>query len=185
MSPGNVFEVRVNRLLLLGITAVGTVFLLAGLDGLFFRTVLDWSELETAKKWLWYAFLFFFIVCGGLVTLQSAWSFLFPPLMLRFGPEGVTFGTGFRYTPRTLAWQHVKSIGYGVDRTLTVLAQLQAGARVSFKEHPDVPPSLATSAGIGYSFNSLTLSWLYVNKLSWTIVSEGRRIAKLNGVNAG
>lgn len=172
MTDTDSFTVRVNRPLLLFLALIGVIFFLAGLDGLWFKTF-DWSFPSPV---LFIAFIIFFPVCGAIIMLNCFWYLLFPPVMLRFSTEGVTFATGFRYRPHTVPWRHVESIGYGVAVCATMKEQMAAGARVTFARTPEIPSAMATSMGLGYYDYSLTTFWLYADRFPWTIVEEGRRL---------
>jgi hypothetical protein len=172
------FEVRINRPLLLFFTLFGALFFRVGLDGAVYREWLEW-DFPPGLSWQFLAFCFFFLFCGGLISLNCLWYLIVPPLMLRFDEKGVTFGIGLRYNPYTIPWKHVKSIGYGADISLTMKDQFFAGPQITFAEDPEVPPYKATSMGIGYAFRKLTLNWLYANRFPWTVVREGERLWKV------
>jgi len=153
-----VFTVRVSRLLLFFLTDIGVIFVLAG----FFLIP---SVLPALLFWL----------LGGIVALQCGYYFLFPPVMLRFTPEGVTFGTGFRYKQFHIPWRHITAIGYGVNPTLTGWREKFAGVQITVADTPEAPAGLITSAGLGYAFRRLTIHWLYANRFPWTIIRAGRQ----------
>ena len=177
LMAAETFTVRVNRLILLFLGLVSALFFRVGLDGAFVREWLNWN-FPPGISWQFIAFCFFFLGCGGLIALNCLWYFIRPPVMLRFDEKGVTFGTGFRYRPHTIAWKHVEKIGYGAEACVTLKAQLFAGAAVVFRDDPGVPAFRAVSMGLGYSFRRLTLHWLYADRLPWTIVREGKSIFK-------
>ncbi len=156
MAAGE-FVVRVNRLLLLGLAAIGLLFVAAG----FFL-------IPTIAG----AVLFWLL--GGVVAAQCLWYALFPPVMLRLTADGLAFGTGFRYTPFFIPWQHVVSVDYGVAATMTAWREKFAGVSFTIADTPDVPAGKATSAGVSYMFRRLTIHWLYANRFPWTIARTAR-----------
>ena len=168
MAKGDVFEVRFGRVPMSLFGLIGALFLLAGLDMAVFHRVLTF-DVDPDKRILFGLLQLFFIAIGGVVVGNCGWYVLRPPVMLRLSPEGVTFGTGFRYRPFTIPWRHVKSAGYGLDRpNLSPLETWNAGFRVEFEPSPDVPAWKATSIGIGYAFHRLVISGLYANRFPWT-----------------
>jgi len=166
------FVVRVNRGILAGMAAIGGLFFLVGLDFTVFHAVFPAPDSTGA----YLGVLVFFLGVGGVIVANCVLYLPSPPVMLALTPEGLSFGTGFRYTPFTLPWSVVERVGYGVDgANATALAQLFAGVQVSFRDDPSVPQGLATSAGISFAFRQLTLHWLYMDRLAPTVVAEVER----------
>lgn len=116
-----------------------------------------------------------FWLLGGIIALNCFWLFLFPPVMLQFTPEGLSFGTGFRYRQFAIPWQHIVAIDYGINPSLTAHRELFGGVQVTVAEVPEVPASMITSAGVSYAFHRLTVHWLYANRFPWTVVKTGRQ----------
>ncbi len=173
----DVFVVKVNRICIAILLLIGALFLWIGLEYFYLGGFDDW-ELTEQPTWVYGAAWFFFIGCGGAVALQMFWYLFFPPTMLRIDREGISFGTGFRYTPRLFPWKHYKGVQLGVDGVLlTVAQQLMAGARIEFEPSGEIPSALITSIGIGYFMNRLTFDWRYTNRFSTTIVAETKRLA--------
>lgn len=173
----DVFIVKVGRFCLLFLGLIGALFFYVGLDGVWFRELLDWN-FQADKRWLFYAFCFFFIGCGGLIALQCFWYFLFPPILLKVDREGITIATGLRYNPRLFPWKHYKGARLGIDiPTSTVSQQIMAGAQIDFEPSSDNPSWLATSVGISYFNNTITIDFFYANRFSTTTVSETKRLA--------
>ena len=158
-----VFTGRVSRFLLFFLADLGLLFVLAGC--FLIPTI-------------WGALLFWLL--GGIVALQCGWYFLFPPVMLKFTPAGVSFGTGFRYKPFFIPWRQVVAVGYGVNPSLTGWREKFAGASMTMADTPEIPACLITSAGISYAFRRLTIHWLYASHFPWTIVREGRHFLEEN-----
>lgn len=171
MAP---FEVRVNRILLLGMAAIGALFFFVGLDAAFFRSILDWN-VSPENQTMFKLFLFFAVGIGGLITINCLWYMLFPPVMMRFDQEGIWIGTGLRYSLQKLPWTRVKTVGYGAGISVTTPQQLFAGMMITFEEGPDIPPHLVTSAGISYAFHMLTIHWAFADRFPWTIIEAAKQ----------
>lgn len=152
---------RVNRLLLLGMAALGLLFVAAG----FFL-------IPTI------AGAIFFWLLGGVVALNCLWLAIFPPVMLRFSREGLSFGTGFRYKQFFIPWKHIVAIDYGINPSMTAHRELFGGVQITVADTPEVPACLITSAGVSYAFRKLTIHWLYANHFPWTTVRAGRQLVE-------
>ena len=172
----DIFEVRVNRLILFCFALIGGLFLLAGLDMLVFGKVLDFD----LSLWGAVAVLVFFVGTGGAILANCALYLLKPPVMLRFSPQGVSFGTGFRYRHgEPFPWRLLQGAALSVDaNSATSLKQLMAGPQLTFAQDPAIPQSLATSAGLSYAFSMLTLNALFMNRLPRTVLRQAERFKK-------
>lgn len=159
-----VFTVQVSRFLLFFLADIGLLFVLAGC--FLIPTI-------------WGALLFWLL--GGIVALQCGFYFIFPPVMLQFTSQGMSFGMGFRYKLFFIPWKHITAISYGVNPTLTGWREKFAGVQITVADNPEVPVSLITSAGIGYAFRRITIHWLYANRFPWTIVEIGNRFKQQYG----
>jgi hypothetical protein len=164
MSNTGVYEIRLSRIPLFLLFLAGTAFCLAGLDIGFFHSVFPAFQVKPGSRTVFYLFLFFFAGCGGAIALQMFLYLVNPPVMFRASAEGISFGTGFRYTLYTIPWKSVKSIGAGVDSVqLAASRKLFAGLQVEFAHDPGLPSWMPTSIGVSYVFYCLTLSWWYMD----------------------
>ncbi|HNV72273.1 MAG TPA: hypothetical protein PKO06_21375 [Candidatus Ozemobacteraceae bacterium] len=169
MNQPQPLEVRLSRLCTAVLGAVGLLFFLVGLDLAYFRFLFDFTIGED-KKLIFYAFLFFANICGGLIFVQMVWYFLLPPLALRVDEKGITFATGFRYTPCFIEGKHVKSVGRGVTVDLTNKVDFLDVVVITFEPSPDIPSWKATPPGIQYFQHELSLSWFYRDTSSFRII---------------
>lgn len=174
----DVFEVRLSRRTLLLLVAVGLLFLLVGLDLVFFHRVFG-PDAGRANPLLFWAFNFFAIVIGGLIVANTAWYLIAPPIMLRISKDGVAFGTGLRYTPRVFPLASLESVEVVTgESSLEVMGKrriVETGVALGFERRGDIPSALATSAGIGYYNYVLTLSKTYTNRSPQEIAEAVRR----------
>lgn len=180
-----IFEVRVSRILLLVLAAVGALFVLVGCDSIF-HWFFSW-EIGAAQPWyLWGLFYLFFFGAAALIFWRCVTYLPDPPLLLRVGPEGIAFGASMTYQPYLIPWRHYDSATYGVD--LSDLAKLKADqgvgqliprAAICFKPDPEVPMAMATGAGLLFVCRVLVIFPAYANRLPWTIVAEVQRLAAI------
>lgn len=169
MSEPQPLEVRLSRLCTTVLGAVGLLFFVVGLDIAYFRTIFDFT-LTDDKKWIFYAFLFFANVCGGVIFIQMVWYFLLPPLIMRVDEKGITFATGFRYNPFFIEGKHVKSVGRGATVDLTNKVDILDVVVIAFEPSPDIPSWKATPPGVQYFQHELSLAWFYRDTSSFRII---------------
>ncbi len=162
----NSFEIRLSRIPLAVLFVAGCFFLFAGLDIGFFHSVFPNIGVNPDKKWIFYLFLLFFVGCGGAIAVQMLLYLINPPVMFRASPEGIAFGTGFRYRLHTIHWKYIESIHGGAD--LAAAGDLKIGLQVQFKNTNEIEGALPTSIGVVYQAYILTLSRMYMG----TSVSE-------------
>ncbi|HDP80785.1 MAG TPA: hypothetical protein ENN21_08075 [Spirochaetes bacterium] len=164
-DDGKTIEIRLSRIPLFLLFCGGLFFLAAGLDIGFFHRVIPDLQVENGRKAAFCLFEFFMIGCGGLISLQMLQYLLAPAVMMRADDKGISFGTGFRYRPFTIPWEHVAEIGVGIDRvSLIANKKIIAGFQVKFAERPDIPMMKASSIGISYINHVLTLNWAYMDR---------------------
>ena len=169
MSELEILEVRLSRIATSVLGSVALLFFITGLDIVYFKQVFDVSP-TAENKWVYYAFLF---VCFGLssaIIIQMVHYFLFPPLLLRVGPEGITFATGFRYNPFLIPGPYVKSIGRGITVDLTNKVNFFDVVSIQFIDAADIPSWKPTSVGVGYWQYCLNLEWFFRNTSSFKII---------------
>lgn len=169
MSEPQILEVRVSRLCTTVLGGVGLLFIVAGLDIGYFKTVLDFT-IGPEKKWILYAFIFFANVIGGVIFVQMVWYFFHPPLMMRVDEKGITFATRMRYVPFFIEGKYVKSVGRGITVDLTSQISFLDVVIVKFEESPDIPSWNATPPGMQYFQYELALSWFYRDTSSFKII---------------
>ncbi len=163
MVLDGVYEIRLSRIPLFLLFLAGTSFCLAGLDIGFFHSVFPAFQVKTGSRTVYYLFLFFFAGCGGAIAAQMLLYLARPPVMFRASAEGISFGTGFRYTLYTIPWKSLKSIGGGIDPVqLAANKKLFAGLQLEFAHDPGLPSWKPTSIGVSYVNYRLTLSWWYM-----------------------
>jgi hypothetical protein len=163
MTDDGVFQIRLSRIPLFLLFLAGAAFCLAGLDIAFFHSVFPAFQVKPGSKVVFYLFILFFAGCGGAIAVQMLLYLVLPPVMFRASVEGISFGTGFRYTLYTIPWKSVNAMGAGVDSAqLIVNKNIFAGLQVEFAHDPGLPSWLPTSIGVSYVFYTLTLSWIYM-----------------------
>lgn len=155
--------IRLSRIPLFFLFIVGSLFFVAGLDIVFFHTILDFSGEDQSKSTL-YVFAFFTIGIGGLVAIQMLLYIISPPITLLATEKGLSFATGFRYKLYTIPWSYVDKIGTGIDKTILILnKKVVAGLQIEFKKSKEIESWKATSIGVAYFNYVLTLNWFYMN----------------------
>ena len=182
MADVNVLEVRVSRKLLLVLTAVGLLFLLAGLEIGYFQKIVGpgFTGDKVVVKWL---FLFFSVICGGAIFINCLIYFFVPPLLLKVTPEKITFGTGLRYNPFEISARFVeKAESFTKQSDLEVdgkRATVDGGAFLYLKNDPSIPSQLTTSMGIKYSNFKLEVESRYADLSGPEIVQKTKEILGL------
>ncbi len=177
MSAQDVFEVRIFRVSLLVFFIIGLAFLLVGLDALIFKKFLNYPP-HPGQELLYFFFKLFFVVVGGLVVWKEGLYLLKPPVMMRVSGDGISFGTGLGYEQRLFAWKHFEKAVYGIGyRMLSASPDAAVGLEVRFRESPDVPAGLATSAGIYYANYTLWLDRRYMGTSIKKTIEAIRRFA--------
>jgi hypothetical protein len=173
----NVFEVRVFRISLLVFFTVGLAFFVVGLDALIFHRIFTYTT-PPGKEVLYFFFKLFFVVIGGLIVAKEGIYLVRPPVMMRVSAEGISFGTGMGYEERLFLWSHVERATYGLGyRMLSASPDAAVGLEVKFKESPEIPAGLATSAGIYYANYTLWLDRRYMGTSIKKTIDAIRRFA--------
>jgi hypothetical protein len=177
LANQDVFEVKVFRLSLLVFFIIGLAFLIVGLDALVFKTILNYPP-HPGREALYFFFKLFFVVVGGLIVWKEAVYFVRPPVMLRVSAEGISFGTGLSYEQRLFEWKHFEKAVYGIGyRMLSASPDAAVGLEVRFRESPEIPAGLATSAGIYYANYALWLDRRYMGTSIKKTIEAIRRFA--------
>ncbi|MBP7737987.1 MAG: hypothetical protein KA369_18560 [Spirochaetes bacterium] len=159
------YDVPLSRIPLFLLFLIGLLFLVVGLDLGLFHVIFPYFSIDPEKKLIFYAFLLFAVGCGGAIVAQMLLYLAKPPVMFRVSTDGISFGTGFRYTLFTIPWKYVDSVSFGVEPTkLIANKQIMAGLQIAIANSPDIPSSKPTSIGVLYVFNCLTLSWIYMGR---------------------
>ncbi len=182
MAEAEMLEVRVSRKLLFVLTVVGLVFLMVGLDLGYFQKVFgpDFTGDRVIVKWL---FLFFSVICGGAIFLNSIIYLIVPPVMLRVSKDKIVFGTGMRYSPFTISAAMVERV-----ESFTTLSNLEVngkketvdgGACLYFKNDPSLPSQQTTSMGIKYENYKLEISSTYADLSGPEIAARTKGILQL------
>lgn len=181
MASNGAFEVRVSRKLLLLLTVVGLVFLLVGLDIGFFHKVVgpEFGQDKPIVKWL---FLFFAVICGGVIAVNCFIYLIFPPLMLRVTKETITFAVGLRYNPFDVPTRLLESVTtYTQESNLEVngkKAIVEGGAELILKNDSSIPSQKTTSMGVAYVNYTIRIQSTYANTSGQQIVEEVNKIIK-------
>lgn len=161
-----VLVVRVSRLLLLLLCAVGLLFVLAGLDLAHFGWVLG-TDFGADKPFLRVIFILFAMGIGGIIAVVQAWFLLVPPVMLRVDDQSVTFGTGLWYKPLAIPRKALASVEvFTQESEVEVMGKRKivvGGVALTFKAAPGIPESVGTSAGIAYADHTLLLYKKYMD----------------------
>lgn len=177
----DVFEVRVFRLSLLFFFIIGLAFLIVGLDALVFKTILNYSP-HPGREILYFFFKLFFVVIGGLIVWKEGLYLLRPPVMMRVSADGISFGTGMGYEQRLFEWKYFEKAVYGIGyRMLSASPDAAIGLEVRFKQSPDIPAGLATSAGVYYANYALWLDRRYMGASIKKTIQAIRRFAPAGG----
>ncbi len=159
------YDVPLSRLPLFLLFLLGSLFLVVGFDLALVHALFPYFSIEQEKKLIFYAFLLFAIGCGGVIAVQMLLYMIKPPVMFRVSPEGISFGTGFRYTLFTIPWKYVGDVRIGLEKSkLIANRQVTAGLQITIRNSPEAPSAKATSIGVMYAFNCLTLSRLYMGR---------------------
>lgn len=177
MSHQDVFEVKVFRVSLLLFFIIGLAFLIVGLDALIFQKILNYPP-HPGREVLYFFFKLFFVVIGGLIVWKEGMYLIKPPVMMRVSTDGISFGTGMGYEQRLLPWKHFEKAVYGIGyRMLSASPDAAVGLEVRFKESPEIPAGLATSAGIYYANYALWLDRRYMGTSIKKTIEAIRRFA--------
>ncbi len=167
MVKENTFEVRVSRWLLLLIILVGLLFLLVGWDLTFSHIVFDRGMGNDSPILTW-AFRVFALAIGVIIIVTQGYNLIIPPVMMRVSQEGISFGTGARYTPRVIPLKYLRSVEtYQEESMLELMGRrriVEGGVALQFERAGDIPSGLATSAGVMYSDYCLRLRKAYMNR---------------------
>jgi hypothetical protein len=130
----------------------------ASLDIVYFKTILNLDSVG-APPWVLYAFVFFMVICGGVIWLQMLWYMIFPPLMVRIDEKGITFMTSMRYgSPYFVPGKWVKGCSYMLRADLTSIDPVVATS-IEFDQVPELPSYSSTPMGIGYWGYRLIISF--------------------------
>jgi len=176
------YDVPLSRIPLFLLFLAGAFFLVVGLDLGLLHIIFPYFSIDPEKKLVFYAFLLFAVGCGGAITAQMLLYLAKPPVMFRVSPEGISFGTGFRYTLFTIPWKYVESVSFGVEPTkLLVNKRIMAGLQIAIANSPDIPSNKPTSIGVLYVFNSLTLSWIYMGRPAGEVRDKILEMKKKHG----
>ncbi len=177
MARQDVFEVKVFRLSLFIFFIVGLAFLIVGLDALIFKVIFNYPP-HPGQEVLYFFFKLFFVVVGGLIVWKEGLYLIRPPVMMRVSADGISFGTGMGYEQRLFSWSHFEKAVYGIGyRMLSASTDAAVGLEVRFKESPDIPAGLATSAGIYYANYALWLDRRYMGTSIKKTIEAIRRFA--------
>jgi hypothetical protein len=173
----DVFEVKIFRLTLLLIFILGLAFLVVGLDALVFKAILNYPP-HPGREVLYFFFKLFFVVIGGLIVWKEGMYLVRPPVMMRISPEGISFGTGMGYEQRLFEWKYFEKATYGIGyRMLSASPDAAVGLEVRFKQSPEIPAGLATSAGVYYANYTLWLDRRYMGTSIKKTIEAIRRFA--------
>jgi hypothetical protein len=177
MSSQGVFEVKVFRLSLFFFFIIGLAFLIVGLDALVFKAILNYPP-HPGREVLYFFFKLFFVVVGGLVVWKEGLYLLRPPVMMRVSAYGISFGTGMGYEQRLFDWKYFDKAVYGIGyRMLSASPDAAVGLEVRFKQSPEIPAGLATSAGVYYANYTLWLDRRYMGTSIKKTIEAIRRSA--------
>lgn len=172
------YEIRLSRLPLLLLLCAGVFFLFAGLDIGFLHTLFPAFDVAPDKRWILYLFLLFFVGGGAAVTLQMASYLVNPPVMFRADPDGVAFGTGFRYRLQVIPWRYVETVSAGVDLSKVAAGISGVGLQIVFRQTTEIPGALATSIGVAYGGYQMSLSLVYMGRPLKEAVSVVQQMQK-------
>jgi hypothetical protein len=177
MISQDVFEVKVFRLSLFFFFIIGLSFLIVGLDALVFKTILNYP-VQPGREILHFFFKLFFVVVGGLIVWKEGLYLLRPPVMMRVSTDGISFGTGMGYEQRLFDWKYFEKAVYGIGyRMLSASPDAAVGLEVRFKQSPEIPAGLGTSAGIYYANYALWLDRRYMGTSIKKTIEAIRRFA--------
>jgi hypothetical protein len=159
------YDVTLSRLPLFLFFLMGSLFLVVGLDLALMHVLFPYFSIEQGKMLIFYAFLLFAIGCGGAIAVQMLLYMIKPPVMFRASPEGISFATGFRYNLFTIPWKYVEDVTLGMGKSKHIASrQVTADLQIIIKSSPEMPSAKATSMGVMYAFNCLTLSWTFMGR---------------------
>ncbi len=177
MARQDVFEVKVFRLSLLVFFIIGLAFLIVGLDALIFKTILNYPP-HPGREIIYFFMKLFFVVVGGLIVWKEGLYLIRPPVMMRVSADGISFGTGMGYEQRLFGWDCFEKAVYGIGyRMLSASPDAAIGLEVRFKQSPEIPAGLATSAGIYYAGYALWLDRRYMGTSIRKTIEAIRRFA--------
>jgi len=157
--------VKNSRILIALLLGVGGLFVVVGIILLVFW-VTGIFNLDSTKVWIFVVFEFFAIAIGGAITVSQIINFIRPFVMFKTDEKGIYFGTGFRYQLYFVPWELVQSATVETPENFALLGVLKNcdNVRIILKPDSNLPSSMATSAGIMYIANNLTLDGSYIDK---------------------
>jgi hypothetical protein len=177
VAAQDVFEVKVFRVSLFVFFIIGLAFLIMGLDALIFKRILTYPP-HPGQEGLYFLFKLFFVVIGGLIVWKEGPYLIRPPVMMRVSRDGISFGTGLLYEQRLFEWKHFEKAAYNIGyRMFSASPDAVVGLEVRFKESPEIPAGLATSAGIYYANYALWLDRRYMGTSIKKTIEAIRRLA--------
>ncbi|HPH78792.1 MAG TPA: hypothetical protein PLH65_01795 [bacterium] len=156
--------VRNSRHLIAFLIFIGLLFLTVGL-GLLVSQISGWWQVDSDKKWIFGIFEFFALFIGGTIAVSQIINFINPFVMLKIDEKGLSFGTGWRYTPYLVPWEAIESATVVPNANFSILQIVKdtSSVQIIVKSGGQIPASLTTSAGIMYVGNNLTLSGDYID----------------------
>jgi len=175
------YEVRISRLFLVALIAVGLIFLAVGVDIGFGHWIFD-EALESGNELPKLLFAIFLILIGSVIVASQTFFLIIPPLMLRVTTDFVSFGTGFLYSQFKIPANKMISVDVFTGASdMEIMGKRKIavkGVELRFSRDESVPKSMGTSAGVTFSDYTLRLHKPYISKRPDRIVSEIRRLVE-------
>jgi len=156
--------VRNSRIFIAMLIAVGLLFFLVGLAMLAAWMIGGWNPVNSTG-WAFWLFEIFAIGAGGMIMVSQIANFIKPFVMLTVSEAGISFGTGWRYTPYILPWSQIEGAETtsGGFRPLKVFKDTKSLV-IKVKLTEGTPASMATSAGIIYGGGQLIIDGNYADR---------------------
>lgn len=165
--------IKNSRILIGLLIGVALLFLVVG-AGFFIAFITGSFTVTPDKIIVFIIFEFFAIGVSGVIFISQIMNMINPFVMLTTSNEGISFGTGFRYTPYTIPWKYIKSAEVEPGSGFPGLSQLKNTDNLIIVIEPtlEIPASLATSAGIGYFNYVLRIDGLYSNTAAYPVAES-------------
>jgi|GEM_PF-2540001 len=161
------FEVRLSRWIILFFLIAGVLFLLGGLDLVLFKKVIG-PQLSADNPIITWIIAILAMLAGGLIFTVQAYYLIIPPLLFSITDQKITFGTGLRYKPDSIATRYLKGVefrkGSSIQKISGQQQVVEGGLILYFQKSKGLPKMLPAAPGVIYADYCLRLSRLYMNR---------------------
>jgi hypothetical protein len=175
-TKNNSFEVRLSRMTILAFMSMAALFLILGIDFLFFHFIFNDSwEINDVPFFVDVLGFIFFIIVPIVIIYKQLQYIVHPPLMMYIDKNFVSFGHGMDYEQYKIPTKYLLSVGRGLAAPSTSTLRPEqflfgGGVRLKFESHKDIPWGKITSAGLVFQNYNLTIKRLYANKSTAKII---------------